>query len=155
MQFTQYRVELLMENLFADTNIFGIAVDSEDDRREDVWATLDQVSNEDYRFFTSEIVLAEIQENPHRLTREKEEDLVDIIVDEVLELSEDVIELSDRLVEEVDIGIIDSQILATAVLNECIFWTGDYELLNEETVTEITKVVEEFDSELEFEYMIE
>jgi predicted nucleic acid-binding protein len=144
-----------MENLFADTNIFGIAVDSEDDRREDVWATLDQVSNEDYRFFTSEIVLAEIQENPHRLTREKEEDLVDIIVDEVLELSEDVIELSDRLVEEVDIGIIDSQILATAVLNECIFWTGDYELLNEETVTEITKVVEEFDSELEFEYMIE
>lgn len=144
-----------MENLFADTNIFGIAVDSEDERREDVWDTLDQVSNEDYRLFTSEIVLAEIQENPHKLTREKEEDLVDIVVDEVLELSEDVIELSDRLVEEAGVGIIDSQILATAVLNECIFWTGDYELLNEETVTEITKVVEEFDSELEFEYIIE
>lgn len=155
MRFTQYRVELLMENLFADTNIFGIAVDSEDDRREDVWATLDQVSNEDYRFFTSEIVLAEIQDNPHKLTREKEEDLVDIVVDDVLELSEDVIELSDKLVEEAGIGIIDSQILATAVLNECIFWTGDYELLNEETVVEITEVVEEFDSELEFEYMIE
>lgn len=144
-----------MENLFADTNIFGIAVDSEDDRRENVWETLDQVSNGVYKFFTSEIVLAEIQENPHQPTREKEEGLADTVVDEVLELSEDVIELSDKLVEEAGIGIIDSQILATAVLNECIFWTGDYELLNEETVAEITEVVKEFDSELEFEYMIE
>lgn len=144
-----------MEKLFADTNIFGIAVDSDEDRRESVWDTLDEVSNGEYKFITSEIVLSEIEDNPHKPTRKKEQELVDATVDEIVELSEDIIELSDKLVDEVSLGIIDSQILATAILNECIFWTGDYELLNQETTEEISDVLEEFDPELEFQYKIE
>ncbi|MFB6158047.1 MAG: type II toxin-antitoxin system VapC family toxin [Candidatus Nanohalobium sp.] len=144
-----------MNKLFADTNIFGIAVDLEEDRRESVWHTLDEVSNGEYQFFTSEIVLAEIEDNPHKPTREKEKELVEATVDEIVELSEDIIELSDKLVDEVNLGIIDSQILATAILNECTFWTGDYELLNQETVEEISDVLEDFDSGLEFQYRIE
>jgi len=144
-----------MEKLFADTNIFGIAVDPDDDRRKNVWNTLDQVSNGEYKFFTSEIVLAEIKDNPYEKTRTKEKELVDATVDETVELTEDIIELSDKLVDEVGLGMIDSQIMATAILKECIFWTGDHELLNEETAEEINEVLEEFDPKLEFRYRIE
>ncbi|MFB6180361.1 MAG: type II toxin-antitoxin system VapC family toxin [Candidatus Nanohalobium sp.] len=144
-----------MDKLFADTDIFGIAVDPDEDRRESVWDTLDEVSNGKYKFFTSEIVLAEIEDNTHKTTREKEKELIDATVDEIVELSEDIIELSDKLVNEVNLGIIDSHILATAILNECTFWTGDYELLNQETTEEIRDVLEEFDRELEFHYKIE
>jgi predicted nucleic acid-binding protein len=144
-----------MNKLFADTNIFGIAVDPEEDRRESVWNTLDEVSSGEYKFFTSEIVLAEIEDNPHKPTREKEKELVEATVDEAFELSEDIIDLSDKLVEKADLGIIDSQILATAILNECTFWTGDYELLNEKTVNKVADILEEFDPELEFKYKIE
>lgn len=144
-----------MDKILADTNIFGIAVDPEDERRESVWNTLEQVSNGEYKLFTSGIVLAEIEDNPHKPTREKEKELVDITVDEVIKISEDVIELSDKLVDEASLGIIDSQILASAILNEYKFWTGDHELLNPETIKEINNVLEEFDPELELNYKIE
>jgi len=144
-----------MERFLADTNIFGIAVDPEDDRRESVWETLERILKEEDSFLTSRTVLAEIEDNPHKPTRTEEKELVDVTVDEKLELSEDVIELSDKLVEEADIGMIDAQILATAILNECIFWTGDHELLNKHTIKQIKQALEEFDPKLELQYRIE
>lgn len=114
-----------MEKIFADTNIFGIAVDPEDDRRESVWEMMEKVSNGEFNLVISEMVLDEIEDNPHDLTREKEMDLVDVVVDEVLTVSDDALEFSDRLNAEIGLGIVDSQILATAVSNECVFWIED------------------------------
>ena len=144
-----------MARIFADTNIFGIAVDPGDERREDIWKVLNAVSDGRHDLYTCEVVLAEIRDNPHGPTMEKELDLKKILVDDVFELTEDAVELSDKLVKETEIGIVDSEILATSIVNGCEFWTGDRELINESTVEEIAEVVEGFDPNLEFKYRVE
>ena len=51
-----------MEKLFADTNIFGIAVDREDSRRESVWRILERVASVEVELHTAQIVVEEIKE---------------------------------------------------------------------------------------------
>ena len=51
-----------MEKLFADTNIFGIAVDREDSRRESVWRILKRVASGEVELHTAQIVVEEIKE---------------------------------------------------------------------------------------------
>jgi len=50
-----------MEKLFADTNIFGIAVDRNDKRRESVWKTLDRVASGEVELHIAQIVVDEIK----------------------------------------------------------------------------------------------
>ncbi|MFB6209761.1 MAG: type II toxin-antitoxin system VapC family toxin [Candidatus Nanohaloarchaea archaeon] len=144
-----------MQELFADTNIFGIAVDPEDDRRSDVWEELEKVSNGEKKLITSGLTISEIEDNPHEETREKEMDLLEILTDEKVELSEDVIELSEKLEKEAGIGVVDSQILASAILREAVFWTGDRNLMNEQNIEKLHDALDKFDSDLELNYRIE
>ena len=51
-----------MEKLFADTNIFGIAVDREDSRRESVWRILKRVASGEVELHTAQIVVEEIKQ---------------------------------------------------------------------------------------------
>ena len=51
-----------MEKLFADTNIFGIAVDREDSRRESVWRILKRVASGEVALHTAQIVVEEIKQ---------------------------------------------------------------------------------------------
>ena len=51
-----------MEKLFADTNIFGIAVDREDSRRESVWRILERVASGEVALHTAQIVVGEIKQ---------------------------------------------------------------------------------------------
>lgn len=46
-----------MERLFADTNIFGIAVDKKDERRVSVWKTIEEVASGEIELHTSQIVI--------------------------------------------------------------------------------------------------
>ncbi|NAT11384.1 hypothetical protein C4E22_07610 [ANME-1 cluster archaeon AG-394-G06] len=55
-----------MEKLFADTNIFGIAVDREDSRRESVWRILKRVASGEVELHTAQIVVEEIKTKPSR-----------------------------------------------------------------------------------------
>nr|CBH39732.1 hypothetical protein BSM_32110 [uncultured archaeon] len=57
-----------MEKLFADTNIFGIAVDREDSRRESVWRILERVATGEVELHTAQIVVGEIKQVLEKLS---------------------------------------------------------------------------------------
>jgi hypothetical protein len=75
--------------LFADTNIFGIAVDPGDERRLSVWNTLEEVATGDTLLTSAGLVLKEMKENPHKPTREKELELYNILVNDTYALEDE------------------------------------------------------------------
>jgi hypothetical protein len=53
------------------------------------------------------------------------------------------------------IGVADSQILASAIQREAVFWTGDRNLMNDQNIGNLQDDLENFDSDLEYNYRIE
>ncbi|KXB06185.1 hypothetical protein AKJ51_04090 [candidate division MSBL1 archaeon SCGC-AAA382A20] len=140
----------MIMNLFADTNIFGIAVDSNDDRRKSVWETLDSVAAEEIELHTTKLVEEKIQENPHQPTREKELKLLENLTTKIHPFDEEAKELSEELERQTSLDVADSQIVSIAIINEITFWSGGLYLLREKTITEINEVLSE--KEYEFQY---
>ena len=118
-----------MEKLFADTNIFGIAVDREDSRRESVWRILERVASGEVELHTAQIVVGEIKQNPHEHTREKELDLVENLTTEIHDMNKKVEDLANKLLNHTDLDVVDSRIVALAISNGLIFWSGDRYIL--------------------------
>lgn len=139
-----------MEKLFADTNIFGIAVDRNDKRREPVWKTLNRVASGEVELHTAQIVIKEIKQNPHKPTREKELDLLKNLTVEIHDMDKKAEGLADKLENHSSLDVVDSQIVAIAVSNGLTFWSGDYYILRKKTVDEIKEVLK--NSEYSFEY---
>jgi predicted nucleic acid-binding protein len=133
-----------MERLFADTNIFGIAVDREDGRRESVWRILDKVASGKVELHTAQIVVDEIKQNPHKPTRKKELELVKNLATEIHDLDKKSEGLANKLENHSGLDVIDSQIVAITILNDLTFWSGDYYILREKTINEIKKVLRNY-----------
>ncbi|KXB05657.1 hypothetical protein AKJ50_00325 [candidate division MSBL1 archaeon SCGC-AAA382A13] len=136
--------------LFADTNIFGIAVDSDDDRRRSVWETLDTVAAGEIELHTAQLVRKEIQENPHQHTREKELQLLENLSTKIHPFDMKAKELSEELERDTSLDVADSQIVSIAIVNGLTFWSGDLYLLREKTITKIDEVLE--GTEYSFQY---
>jgi predicted nucleic acid-binding protein len=130
-----------MEKLFADTNIFGIAVDRDDSRRESVWRILEKVASGKVELHTAQIVVEEIKQNPHEPTREKELDLVENITTEIYDMNKKAEDLANKLLDYTGLDVVDSQIVALAISNGLIFWSGDRYILREKVINEIKEVL--------------
>ena len=107
-----------MEKLFADTNIFGIAVDRDDSRRESVWKTLEDVASGEVELHTAQIVVEEIKQNPHKPTREKELDLVENLITKVHDMDKKAEDLANKLENHTSLDVVDSQIVAISISND-------------------------------------
>jgi len=140
-----------MEKLFADTNIFGIAVDRDDSRRESVWRTLERVASGEVELHTAQIVVEEINQNPHKPTKEKELDLVKTLATEICELDKKTEDLANKLLDSTGLDVVDSQIVALAISNGSIFWSGDRYILRDKIINEIKEVFKR-QSEYTFKY---
>lgn len=130
-----------MEKLFADTNIFGIAVDREDSRRESVWRILKRVASGEVELHTAQIVVEEIKQNPHEPTREKELDLVENLTTEIHDMDKKAEDLANKILNHTGLDVVDSQIVALAILNGLILWSGDRYILREKVINEIKEVL--------------
>ena len=130
-----------MEKLFADTNIFGIAVDRNDSRRESVWRILERVASVEVELHTAQIVVEEIKQNPHEPTREKELDLVENLTTEIHDMNKKAEDLANKLLDHTGLDVVDSQIVALAISNGLIFWSGDRYILREKVINEIKEVL--------------
>ena len=140
-----------MEKLFADTNIFGIAVDSEDSRRESVWRILKRVASGEVELHTAQMVVEEIKQNPHEPTREKELDLVENLTTEIHDMDKKAEDLANKLLNHTGLDVVDSLIVALAISNGLIFWSGDRYILREKVINEIKQVLKKH-SEYAFKY---
>ena len=140
-----------MEKLFADTNIFGIAVDRDDKRRKSVWEALDRIAKEEVELHTAKIVVDEIKQNPHKPTMEKELSLVGNMVTSVHDLNKKTEDLGKKLENHTTLDVVDSQIVAIAISNGLTFWSGDHYILREKTINEINEVLKEY-PEYSFKY---
>ena len=140
-----------MEKLFADTNIFGIAVDSEDSRRESVWRILKRVASGEVELHTAQMVVEEIKQNPHEPTREKELDLVENLTTEIHDMDKKAEDLANKLLNHTGLDVVDSLIVALAISNGLIFWSGDRYILREKVINEIKRVLKKH-SEYAFKY---
>lgn len=127
--------------LFADTNIFGIAVDKDDDRRESVWESMNAVASGENELHTAKLVREEIQDNPHQPTRKKELQLLKSLSTKIHSFDMKAKELSRELEGETSLDVADSQIVSIAIVNGLTFWSGDLYLLNDKTITEISEVL--------------
>ena len=130
-----------MEKLFADTNIFGIAVDREDSRRGSVWRILERVASGEVELHTAQIVVEEIKQNPHEPTREKELSLVENLTTEIHDTDKRAEDLANKLLNHTGLDVVDSQIVALAISNGLIFWSGDRYILREKVINEIKEVL--------------
>ena len=130
-----------MEKLFADTNIFGIAVDRDDSRRESVWRILERVASGEMELHTAQIVVEEIKQNPHKPTREKELDLVKNLTTEIHDTDKRAEDLANKLLNHTGLDVVDSLIVALAISNGLIFWSGDRYILREKVINEIKEVL--------------
>ena len=130
-----------MEKLFADTNIFGIAVDRVDSRRESVWRILERVASVEVELHTAQIVVEEIKQNPHEPTREKELELVENLTTEIHNMNKKVEDLANKLLNHTGLDVVDSRIVALAISNGLIFWSGDRYILREKVINEIKEVL--------------
>jgi len=140
-----------MEKLFADTNIFGIAVDRDDKRRKSVWETLDRIAKGEVELHTAKIVVDEIKQNPHKPTMEKELSLVGNMVTSVHDLNKKTEDLGRKLENHTTLDVVDSQIVTIAISNGLTFWSGDHHILREKTINEINEVLKEY-PEYSFKY---
>ena len=130
-----------MEKLFADTNIFGIAVDREDSRRGSVWRILERVASGEVELHTAQIVVEEIKQNPHEPTREKELSLVENLTTEIHDTDKRAEDLANKLLNHTGLDVVDSLIVALAISNGLIFWSGDRYILREKVINEIKEVL--------------
>ncbi len=130
-----------MEKLFADTNIFGIAVDREDSRRGSVWRILERVASGEVELHTAHIVVEEIKQNPHEPTREKELSLVENLTTEIHDTDKRAEDLANKLLNHTGLDVVDSLIVALAISNGLIFWSGDRYILREKVINEIKEVL--------------
>lgn len=130
-----------MEKLFADTNIFGIAVDRDDSRRESVWRILEKVVSGEVELHTAQIVVEEIKQNPHEPTKEKELDLVENLTTEIHDMNKKAEDLANKFLNYTGLDVVDSQIVALAIPNGLIFWSGDRYILREKAINEIKQVL--------------
>ena len=130
-----------MEKLFADTNIFGIAVDREDSRRESVWRILKRVASGEVELHTAQIVVEEIKQNPHKPTREKELNLVKNLTTKIHDMDKKAEDLANKILNHTGLDVVDSQIVALAILNGLILWSGDRYILREKVINEIKEVL--------------
>jgi len=130
-----------MEKLFADTNIFGIAVDREDSRRGSVWRILEKVASGEVELHTAQIVVEEIKQNPHEPTREKELSLVENLTTEIHDTDKRAEDLANKLLNHTGLDVVDSLIVALAISNVLIFWSGDRYILREKVINEIKEVL--------------
>lgn len=133
-----------MKKLFADTNIFGIAVDRDDKRRKSVWKTLHKVAEEKIELHTAKIIVDEIKQNPHKPTMEKEMSLVENMVTAAHDLNKKAENLAKKLENHSSLDVVDSQIVAIAISNNLTFWSGDYYILREKTINEINDVLKDY-----------
>ncbi|GEM_PF-5795099 len=130
-------------NLLADTNIFGIAVDPKDKRRKSVWKTLGKVASEKMELNVAEITIEEIKENPHQPTKEKELKLLKLLITNTYSINPEIKNLSRRLETHTTLEPIDAQIVATAIINNQTFWSGDYYILREKTINQIKQILKQ------------
>jgi len=130
-----------MEKLFADTNIFGIAVDREDSRRGSVWRILEKVASGEVELHTAQIVVEEIKQNPHEPTREKELSLVKNLTTEIHDTDKRAEDLANKLLNHTGLDVVDSLIVALTISNGLIFWSGDRYILREKVINEIKEVL--------------
>ena len=130
-----------MEKLFADTNIFGIAVVREDSRRGSVWRILEKVASGEVELHTAQIVVEEIKQNPHEPTREKELSLVENLTTEIHDTDKRAEDLANKLLNNTGLDVVDSLIVALAISNGLIFWSGDRYILREKVINEIKEVL--------------
>ena len=130
-----------MEKLFADTNIFGIAVDREDSRRESVWRILERVASGEVELHTAKLVVKEINQNPHESTKEKELELVENLTREIHDRDKKAEDLANKLLSHTSLDVVDSLIVALAISNGLTFWSGDRYILREKVINEIKQVL--------------
>jgi predicted nucleic acid-binding protein len=130
-----------MKKVFADTNIFGIAVDRDDSRRESVWRTLERVASGEVELHTAQIVVEEIKQNPHKPTREKELNLVKNLTTKIHDMDKKAEDLANKILNHTGLDVVDSQIVALAILNGLILWSGDRYILREKVINEIKEVL--------------
>jgi len=130
-----------MEKLFADTNIFGIAVDREDSRRESVWRILGRVASGEVELHTAKLVVEEINQNPHESTKEKELELVENLTREIHDRDKKAEDLANKLLSHTSLDVVDSLIVALAISNGLTFWSGDRYILREKVINEIKQVL--------------
>jgi len=131
----------IMKKVFADTNIFGIAVDRDDSRRESVWRTLERVASGEVELHTAQIVVEEIKQNPHKPTREKELNLVKNLTTKIHDMDKKAEDLANKILNHTGLDVVDSQIVALAILNGLILWSGDRYILREKVINEIKEVL--------------
>jgi len=141
-----------MKGLLADTNIFGIAVDRKDGRRNSVWQTLEKIASGKIKLYVAKIVIDEIKKNPHKFTMRKEMELVNNLVAGVLDLSPKAKKLADLLEKRTSLDVVDAQIVAIAIVNNLVFWSGDRRILREKTISEIKKALKETNIPYSFSY---
>ena len=130
-----------MKKVFADTNIFGIAVDRDDSRRESVWRTLERVASGEVELHTAQIVVEEIKQNPHKPTMEKELNLVKNLTTKIHDMDKKAEDLANKILNHTGLDVVDSQIVALAILNGLILWSGDRYILREKVINEIKEVL--------------
>lgn len=133
-----------MKRLFADTNIFGIAVDRKDERRLSVWKIMDDVASGEIELHTAQIVIKEIKRNPHKTTMEKELDLVENLVTQIHDLDKEARNLAVKLEQIAGLDVVDSQIVALSITNDLMFWSGDRYILREKCINEIKDVLKDY-----------
>jgi predicted nucleic acid-binding protein len=139
-----------MKKLLADTNIFGIAVDRKDSRRKSVWKTLEKIASGKIELYVAKIVIDEIKKNPHKITMRKELELVNNLVTGILSLSPKAKLLAELLEKRTSLDVVDAQIVAIAIVNNLVFWSGDRKILRKTTISEIKKAIKE--KNLSFRY---
>ena len=130
-----------MDRLLADTNIFGIAVDRLDSRRLPVWRTLGKVASGKLELFVADIVIAEIKRNPHKATLKKELALVNGLVSKVFGFGREAKRVAVVLEKKAGLDVVDARIVAIAVVNDLVFWSGDRRILKGKTVKEINSLL--------------
>ena len=140
-----------MKKLFAGTNIFGIAVDREEGRRESVWEILGRAATGELELHTAQIVVEEIKQNPHKPTREKELELVENLTTEIHNTDKRAEDLAEELLNLTGLDVVDSLIVALAISNGLIFWSGDRHILREKVIKEIKEVLKKH-PEYSFKY---
>ena len=90
---------------------------------------------------TAQIVVEEIKQNPHKPTREKELDLVKNLTTEIHDMDKKAEDLANKLLNHTGLDVVDSLIVALAISNGLIFWSGDRYILREKVIKEINEVL--------------
>ena len=102
---------------------------------------MERVASGVVELHTAQIVVEEIKKNPHKPTREKELDLVKNLTTEIHDLDKKAEDLANKLLNHTGLDVVDSMIVALAITNGLIFWSGDRYILREKVINEIKEVL--------------